>query len=209
MAVKVSLSHITEFNYDRFVCLSPQIVRLKPAPHCRTPISSYSLKIEPSSNFINWQQDPNSNHLARIVFKSPTKKFKITVGLIAEMISINAFDFFLEDCAVNFPFFYDVNLKKELIPFLELSDNGPNLSAYIKKFQYRNGRTIDFLVEINKILQESIKYVVRLEPGIQDCEKTLASREGSCRDTAWLLVNILRQLGFASRFVSGYLIQLT
>lgn len=209
MTVKVSLSHITEFNYDRFVCLSPQIVRLKPAPHCRTPISSYSLKIEPSSNFINWQQDPNSNHLARIVFKSPTKKFKITVGLIAEMISINAFDFFLEDCAVNFPFFYDVNLKKELIPFLELSENGPILSAYIKKFQYRNGRTIDFLVEINKILQESIKYVVRLEPGIQDCEKTLASREGSCRDTAWLLVNILRQLGFASRFVSGYLIQLT
>ena len=209
MAIKVALTHTTEFTYDRLVTLTPQVVRLKPAPHCRTPIKSYSLKIEPSEHFINWQQDPYNNYLARIIFPEPTRKFKVTVGLIAEMISINSFDFFLEDYADNFPFLYEEGLKKELAPFLETRENGPCLLSYIEKYLNKKIRTVDFLVSLNMDLQKHIGYVIRLESGVQSPEETLTVTKGSCRDTAWLLVHILRNLGLAARFVSGYLIQLT
>ena len=209
MAIKVALTHTTEFTYDRPVTLTPQVVRLKPAPHCRTPIKSYSLKIEPSEHFINWQQDPYNNYLARIIFPEPTRKFKVTVGLIAEMISINAFDFFLEDYADNFPFLYEEGLKKELAPFLETTEKGPCLLSYIDKYLNKKIRTVDFLVSLNMDLQKHIGYVIRLESGVQSPEETLTLTKGSCRDTAWLLVHILRNLGLAARFVSGYLIQLT
>lgn len=209
MTIKVALTHTTEFIYDRAVTLTPQIIRLKPAPHCRTPIKSYSLKIEPSSHFINWQQDPYNNYLARIIFPEPTTKFKVTVGLIAEMISINSFDFFLEDYADTFPFDYEDGLKKELAPFLETYEKSPELLSYIEKYSFQNSRTVDFLVTLNTDLQKHIGYVIRLESGVQTCEQTLATKKGSCRDSAWLLVHILRNLGLAARFVSGYLIQLT
>ena len=209
MTIKVALTHTTEFIYDRAVTLTPQVIRLKPAPHCRTPIKSYSLKIEPSSHFINWQQDPYNNYLARIIFPESTTKFKVTVGLIAEMISINSFDFFLEDYADTFPFDYEEGLKKELAPFLETNEKGSDILSYIEKYSNQNSRTVDFLVTLNMDLQKYIGYVIRLESGVQTCEQTLATKKGSCRDSAWLLVNILRNLGLAARFVSGYLIQLT
>ena len=209
MTIKVALTHTTEFKYDRPVTLTPQIIRLKPAPHCRIPIKSYSLKIEPSFHFINWQQDPYNNHLARIIFPEPTTKFKVTVGLIAEMVSINSFDFFLEDYADAFPFSYEEGLKKELSPFLDTKENGVRLLSYIEKYSNLKSRTVDFLVTLNTDLQKHIGYVIRLESGVQSCEQTLATKKGSCRDSAWLLVHILRKLGLAARFVSGYLIQLT
>lgn len=209
MAIKVALTHTTEFIYDRPVTLTPQVIRLKPAPHCRIPIKSYSLKIEPSSHFINWQQDPNNNYIARVIFPEPTNKFKVTVGLIAEMVSINSFDFFLEDYADIFPFVYEDALKKELTPFLETSEKGGHLISYVEKYRTQSSRTVDFLVALNRDLQRHIGYVIRLEAGVQTCEQTLSLKKGSCRDSAWLLVHILRNLGLAARFVSGYLIQLT
>ncbi len=206
MAIRVALHHKTDYLYDRMVELSPQVVRLRPAPHCRTPITAYSLKIEPREHFINWQQDPQSNYLARIVFPKPVHHFSVEVDLVAEISVINPFDFFLEH--EDWPFQYADDLRKELTPFLFVEPPGPKLRAYLKEIDRTPKRCVDFLVALNQQLQHAIGYVIRLEPGIQSCEETLTLRKGSCRDTAWLLVEILRNIGLAARFVSGYLIQL-
>jgi uncharacterized protein (DUF2126 family) len=208
MAIRVALHHKTDYRYDRLVELSPQVVRLRPAPHCRTPITAYSLKIEPRDHFINWQQDPESNYLARIVFPKQVHHFSVEVDLVAEISVINPFDFFLEPYAERWPFHYDVDLRKELAPFLVAPSAGPKLRAYVSEIDQTPKHCVDFLVALNQQLQRAIAYVIRLEPGIQSCEETLSLKRGSCRDTAWLLVEILRNIGLAARFVSGYLIQL-
>ena len=209
MSIRVALHHKTEYKYDRPVGLSPHIIRLRPAPHCRTAVPSYALKVFPSEHFINWQQDPYGNFLARFVFPKPTDRLCIEVDLTAEMVVINPFDFFLEEQVTEFPFTYSEELAKELIPYLETEPVGPELKAYIASVPLEKRGTMDFLVDLNQRLSQHIKYLIRLEPGIQTCEETLSLRSGSCRDTAWLLVQILRNLGLAARFVSGYLIQLT
>src|SRR5215469_5972175 len=107
MSIHVALSHVTRYRYDRRVGLSPQIVRLRPAPHCRTRVLSYSLDIAPQQHFINWQQDPFSNYLARLVFPEKTDELLLRVNLVAEMSVYNPFDFFLEPSAETFPFRYD------------------------------------------------------------------------------------------------------
>jgi uncharacterized protein (DUF2126 family) len=209
MSIHVALHHRTTYTYDRPVALGPQVVRLRPAPHSRTPILSYTLKVEPKDHFINWQQDPQGNHLARLVFAQRTTKFEITVDLIADMAVTNPFDFFLEPEAETFPFSYDPSLAEEIAPFRKVEPPGPLLKAWLAKVD-RTGkpRTVDFLVGLNARLQKEIGYIVRMEPGVQTCEQTLGLAKGSCRDTGWLLVTILRHLGFAARFASGYLIQL-
>jgi uncharacterized protein (DUF2126 family) len=208
MAIQVALNHKTTYHYDRLVALGPQIVRLRPAPHCRTPILSYSLRILPRQHFLNWQQDPQSNYQARLVFPERTREFVIEIDLVAEIASINPFDFFLESTAEKVPFDYDPALLRELRPYLETEPCGPQLSAWLASVDRTPVRTIDFLVALNSRLQQEIGYVIRMEPGVQSCEDTLTLGTGSCRDSAWLLVQILRHLGLAARFVSGYLIQL-
>ena len=208
MSIHVALSHITHYKYDRLVTLGPQIVRLRPAPHSRTQILSYSLKIEPSEHFINWQQDPFSNYQARLVFPKPTREFKVTVDMVVDMVTLNPFDFFLEPEAEEFPFKYSEAMQRELTPYLATEPATPLLQAYLDKIDSTPRRTNDFLVGINQKLQSDIQYAIRMEPGVQSPEETLALKVGSCRDTGWLLVQLLRHLGLAARFVSGYLIQL-
>jgi uncharacterized protein (DUF2126 family)/transglutaminase-like putative cysteine protease len=208
MGIRVALHHKTIYNYDRLVALSPQIVRLRPAPHTRTPVTSYSLRIEPEDHFINWQQDPHSNFLARIVFPTETLRFSVEVSLVAEMTVVNPFDFFLEPAATKYPFTYDPLEKHALLPFLETSPSGPRLETFVASIDRRSVKTIDFLVDLNQRLQREIRYMIRMEPGIQTPDETLELACGSCRDSGWLLVQVLRRLGLASRFVSGYLIQL-
>ncbi|MGB7218143.1 MAG: transglutaminase family protein, partial [Vicinamibacterales bacterium] len=208
MSIRVALHHKTVYKYDRPVTLSPQIVRLRPAPHSRTPVTSYSLRIEPASHFINWQQDPQGNFLARLTFHAPTRAFSLEVDLVAEMTVINPFDFFLEPQAERFPFVYDARQREELLPFLTVPPPGSRLLAWLATIDRTEMRTIDFLVALNQRLQREIRYLIRMEPGVQTSDETLGRAAGSCRDSAWLLVEIFRNLGLAARFVSGYLIQL-
>lgn len=209
MSVKVAIRHSTSYHYDRAVNLSPHIFRLRPAPHCRTPILSYSLNIKPKDHFINWQQDPFGNYQARVVFPEKTTSLEFDVEVIAEMIVINPFDFFIEKYADKFPFEYNHQLKKELAPYFEVTENGPMIKDFLKSLNHSNDiSTIDFLVSLNQAVWKRIGYTVRMEVGIQTCEQTLTKNSGSCRDSGWLLVQSLRHLGLAARFVSGYLIQL-
>ena len=208
MGIHVALNHKTTYRYDRRVSLSPQIVRLKPAPHCRTPILSYSMTVTPKDHFINWQQDPFSNYLGRLVFQKPTTEFIVDIDLVAEMIIINPFDFFLEPKTEEFPFTYESNLKVDLAPYLKPSPIGKKLATYMDGIDRKPQHIIDFLVALNQRLNQDVSYLIRMEPNVQSPEETLTLGSGSCRDSAWLLVNILRHLGLAARFVSGYLIQL-
>ena len=209
MAIHVALNHKTFYKYDRLVSLGPQIVRLRPAPHCRTPILSYSLKVEPKQHFLNWQQDPQSNYLARFVFPEKTDFLSIEVDLVAEISVINPFDFFLEPSAEQWPFEYEPWLQRELRPYMETTEVGPKLKEWVAAVPRDQMQSVNFVVALNQQLQQDIGYVIRMEPGIQTPEETLTLKTGSCRDSAWLLVQIMRNLGLAARFVSGYLIQLT
>ncbi|MBA4256485.1 MAG: IMP dehydrogenase, partial [Polaromonas sp.] len=209
MAIHVALNHVTHYQYDRLVKLGPQVVRLRPAPHSRTKVLSYSQRIEPAEHFINWQQDPFANYQARLVFPEPTREFKVTVDLVVEMAVYNPFDFFLEPSAESFPFNYAKGQAAELAPYLVTEPLTPLLAKYLKKVNTTEQRTIDFLVGINQLVQQDVGYTIRMEPGVQTPEETLEKGTGSCRDSGWLLVQLLRHLGLAARFVSGYLIQLT
>jgi len=209
MTIKVALRHHTEYSYDRLVKLTPHVVRLRPAPHCRTPIEAYSIKVEPKDHFVNWQQDPFGNYLARYVFPEKTRSLKIHVELIADMTVINPFDFFLEEAAEKYPFQYEKLLTKDLQPYLEINEHGPRLMKWVDSFDQSRRSVIDFLVELNQAVMKDVSYLIRMEAGVQTCEETLEKASGSCRDSAWLLVQILRHLGLAARFVSGYLVQLT
>jgi len=208
VSIFVALHHVTHYKYDRPIDLGPQTVRLRPAPHTRTPILSYSLKVLPSNHFVNWQQDPQGNWLARFVFPEKATELKIEVDFTAQMTVINPFDFFVEPYADSFPFTYTGDLKTELAPYLATSVEGPLFDAYLAAIPSEAPSTVNFLVDLNAQLQKKIRYIIRMEPGIQTPEQTLASGAGSCRDSAWLLIQIFRHLGLAARFVSGYLIQL-
>ena len=208
MTIRVALHHRTSYRYDRSVMLSPQIVRLRPAPHCRTVVTAYSLKVKPEEHFLNWQQDPYGNFLARLVFPKPTRCFELEVDVVAEMTTINPFDFFLESDAFEYPFRYADWLSEELRPYLKTLPVGQRLQEFLDHVPRRAAGTVDFLVDLNRYVHESVRYIIRLEPGVQTCDQTLSLGSGSCRDSAWLLVQVLRNLGLAARFVSGYLIQL-
>jgi uncharacterized protein (DUF2126 family) len=208
MSIHAALTHTTHYRYDRLVNLGPQVIRLRPAPHCRSKVISYSLKVEPETHFLNWQQDPFANYQARLVFPEKASEFKVTVDLVVEMAVYNPFDFFLEPSAENFPFAYEPLLKQELAPYLAVDPLTPRFKAFLNSTNRKKRRTIDFLVDLNQQVHEAIAYTIRMEPGVQTPEQTLELASGSCRDSAWMLVQLMRHCGLAARFTSGYLIQL-
>jgi transglutaminase-like putative cysteine protease len=211
MAIRVAIKHLTSYKYDRHIEVSPQTIRLRPAPHSRTTIKGYSMHIKPENHFINWQQDPFGNYMARIVFPDKINHFEVDVEVIADMVVINPFDFFVEEYADKFPFKYEPFLKQQLGPYLEIKEKDSLLRGLLEEAKALidvNATTIDFLVAVNQLIYNKLSYNIRMEQGVQSCKQTLEKKSGSCRDFAWLLVQLLRHLGLASRFSSGYLVQL-
>ncbi|ABN77716.1 DUF2126 domain-containing protein [Cereibacter sphaeroides] len=208
MSIKASIHHLTHYRYDRPVTLGPQLIRLRPAPHSRTRVISHALKVSPGGHFENHQQDPYGNWLLRVVFPEPVTEFRIEVDLVADMTVYNPFDFFVEETAEHWPFDYPEEIVEDLSIYRSPEPAGPHLQAFLQTIPRDRQRTVDMVVGLNARLAREIAYVIRMEPGVFSPEETLAQRRGSCRDSAWLQVQILRHLGLAARFVSGYLIQL-
>ncbi len=208
MGIQVSLNHQTRYRYDKPVSLGPQVVQLRPAPHCRTPILSYSLRVAPPSHFLTWQLDPHSNYLARLLFPEKTNEFAVEVDLVADLAPINPFAFLIEPGYEEFPFTYAPDLAQDLEPFRAAEPAGPNLQNFLASLSQQKQGTLAFLGDLNRKVRNAVGYVTRFDPGVQPCEQTLERHTGSCRDSAWLLVQVLRHLGIAARFASGYLIQL-
>ncbi len=208
MSIRAAIHHLTHYRYDRPVSLGPQIIRLRPAPHSRTRVISHSLKVSPADHFVNTQQDPYGNWLARYVFPDPVRELKIEVDVVADMTVYNPFDFFVEESADTWPFEYSEDLRPDLVIYRTPEPIGPELAAFLSKIDRTPKRTVDFVVDLNRRLAQEIQYLIRMEPGVQTPEETFERRSGSCRDSSWLLVQILRNLGLAARFVSGYLVQL-
>jgi uncharacterized protein (DUF2126 family)/transglutaminase-like putative cysteine protease len=212
MSITVSLHHKTTYGYDRPVRLGPHVVRLRPAPHCRTPILAYSLKVQPQENFLNWQQDPFGNYQAHIVFPRETDRLELEIDLVAELTAHNPFDFFIDDHAQIYPFAYDEQQQIALSPYLELVPAGRPMQALLADVRARfcrpDRRTLDVLVDVNRAIKDRLEYGLRMEPGVFSPDETLERGGGSCRDFAWLLTQLCRRMGMAARFVSGYSIQL-
>ena len=214
MSIQVALHHSTSYTFDRTVRLWPHVVRLRPAPHCRTPILAYSLSVTPSNHFVNWQQDPFGNHVARLVFPEPARQLTVTVDLVADLVTIYPFDFFVEESVARYPFAYDAALAQELAAYQAVDEPSPVLAQWLGDWSRANmpgpdgQAVVDFLVALNQLVFRTVAYTTRMEPGVQTPDLTLEKALGSCRDSAWLLVQVLRRLGFAARFVSGYLVQL-
>src|SRR5262245_16757984 len=174
MTLHVALNHRTRYEYDRSVQMGPQVIRLRPAPHSRTPVLSYALKIEPDGYFLNWQQDPHGNFLARVVFPEKVPRFSVEVDLVADMAVRNPFDFFLEPSAEKFPFEYEPGLRHDLEPFLAVDEPGPLVAKWLRELRAKPPRaTVDFLVDLNQRLQKDVRYTIRMEPGVQAPEATL------------------------------------
>jgi uncharacterized protein (DUF2126 family) len=208
LSIHIALNHVTHYRYDRAVALGPQVIRLRPAPHCRTRILSYSLTVTPAEHFVNWQQDPQANYLARVSFPHHARELRIEVDLVAEMAVLNPFDFFLEPYAQRFPFAYEAADQRDLAAYLTCLPLTPRMQDYLARIPRTPVVTVDFLVQLNQSLAREVRYLIRMEPGVQAPEETLAKGSGSCRDSSWLLVQLLRHLGLAARFASGYLVQL-
>lgn len=207
MTTQVTIQHLTRYRFDRSVDIMPHMVRLRPAPHCRTPIVHYRLGIQPDSHFLHWQQDPFSNHVARLVFSEPATHMEIDVELTAQLTPFNPFDFFLDPAATGFPFQYPDTLLRGLAPYMDIDESDEELLAWVRDGGTSFRETIGFLVEENRRTHQAIEYIERFDPGVQSCSETLRQKRGSCRDSSWLLIQSLRHMGLAARFVSGYLIQ--
>ncbi len=208
MSIQILLEHLTLYKFDRPVTLGPHTIRLRPAPHCRTPVLSYALSILPKKHFLNWQQDPFGNYAARVVLPQPCEALEVRVTLRTQMDRINPFDFFIEDEYLQFPFKYEKNLAGDLRPYLVLDEKGPRLKKFARSFGRKKRHVVELLTQVNQKINGQNRYLVRLEPGVQKSEETLTLKSGSCRDLAWLACQVYRQLGIAARFASGYLIQL-
>ncbi|GAB3998059.1 hypothetical protein GCM10028807_44750 [Spirosoma daeguense] len=210
MDIRIQLNHQTLYQYDQTVHLSTQLIRLKPNAYCQAIIEDYSLLIKPDNHVLRWQQDAFGNFIARVDFSGEVSYLLIQVQITVSLQPVNPFDFLIDDYALFFPFQYTDSLQHDLAPYRGATEQGSYLTQWIGQIKHQpRQETVSFLINLNQQVFQAIFYQVRLEPGVQSADETLRRSIGTCRDSAWLLVQLIRKLGLAARFVSGYLVELS
>ena len=204
----LALTHNVHYDYQSPVFLGPHIFRLSPSFPSRFCLKDYSLHISPLPQTLHWQSDLFGNRVARAVFAARTSALDVTMTATFCWQETNPLDFLLEGTAVQWPPLYAENLVSPLAPYLQATEDGPLFHAFVEKLREGPASTVAFLAYAAQQIAATVRYTCRLDPGIQDVETTLGKGTGSCRDSAWLFVQAARRLGFATRFVSGYLIEL-
>jgi uncharacterized protein (DUF2126 family)/transglutaminase-like putative cysteine protease len=210
--LRILLQHRSTYRYPVPAALGPHTIRLRPAAHARAAIEHYALKL-PDGAAVRWQQDPVGNHIAHVSFAKGIRlpALEVLVELALDIRPVNPFDFFIDERCETVPFAYPPELARDLVPFLDRTDpelaTGRRFTALLESLP-AGGPTVDFVVEVNRRVNQALRYVIREEPGIWTPEETLTQGRGSCRDQALLLVALLRARGVAARFASGYLVQL-
>lgn len=201
---RFNIVHKTVYEYSEVVYLSTHALRLRPREGHDQHIESSHLLITPQAN-IRWLRDIESNSVALATFLEPTSCLTIESHLVVRKYDISPYDFLIEEYAVMHPFSYPVEDKVTLTAYLLCEDNN-DIKNWVNAISRENKsfQSFDLLLLLNKSIYESMCYIKRNEEGVQSSQVTLSTKMGSCRDFASLFIDAARYLGFAARFVSGY-----
>lgn len=203
---RYQIHHHTIYRYDTSVTFSPHYLRLKPQESDVCDTLSYTLDVSPPCS-VYWSEDIIGNHVAKCIFSTPSDILDIRTVLEVSLGEKNPFAFIVDEYAENYPFAYRPYEQNGLQYYLQVQEQGELFTQWVARFSPLSMYVVSMLREVANAIAMEIRYEKRHEPGYLPAEQTLAEKQGSCRDTAWLLMQTLRALGLASRFVSGYLLQ--
>jgi len=204
---KLQIDHVTDYRFGSDVTLLPHRLLLRPRESHVLRIASSTLEIAPAHR-IRWQRDALDNSVAVVSFTAPAASLRIASRIVIEHYDEEPLDFLIEDSAASHPFEYGPVDAVLLAPMRSLA--WPNDRATVEGWLQGLGmgssrvETFALLDELNRTIPRDFAYQAREEPGVQSPARTLSLRSGSCRDFAALFIEATRQLGFASRFVTGY-----
>lgn len=205
--MRISIRHITRYTYPEAVQFTPHRILLRPRENPSLRVLSMNLKVEPAAN-IKWMVDSFENHIAVAYLEEQANEIRIEANILTELGLENPFDFIIEPYAETYPFSYNPSERKALSPYLEVGSPSScaNVLPWIwKEFPQLPSQSLELLTQLNSRIHERFTYQRRDEEGVQDPDETISLGSGSCRDFARFFTEACRQLGFAARFVSGYL----
>ena len=209
MTVFFDISHTTHYRYHQPVQLGEHRVLFRPRGSHDVRVLATDLKVTPEPLDIRLIQDVYSNSLALVTPQSPATELKVACFFSVEHTGTRALDLPLNPDALSYPFVYSdegrIALQHYLMPYYD--DPTGELAAWARQFVRSDGPTgtRELLVEMTQAIRDAMTYVARFDEGVQTPYDTLRLRSGTCRDFATLMIEAVRRLGYAARFVSGYL----
>ena len=209
MTVLFDIVHSTHYRYAQPVQLGEHRVLFRPRGSHDLRVLATDLVVTPEPVDVRLIQDVYSNSVAIIVPQSPATEFKVVATFEVEHVGTRALDLPLDAAAETYPFDYGaedrIALGHYLAPYYD--DPTGELEAWARQFVRSDGPTgsRDLLVAMNQFIRDSMTYITRFDEGVQTPYETLRLQSGTCRDFATLMIEAARRLGYAARFVSGYL----
>ncbi|WP_432694981.1 transglutaminase family protein [Marinobacterium sp. YM272] len=201
------IKHSTWYGFNGEVTLDPHWLRIRPRVDHDIRILSATLTLTPPASNVRWYRDVENNSVAVVDFDQPCTELEILSEVELEHFDQQPLDFMVEDYAVDYPFNYLDEDRVVLAPYFAMTESSDALRAWIANI-WDGGEALQSYTLLRRLcdaIENGFEYKVREEVGVQAPEETLSLGSGSCRDFANLYIAAVRHLGFAARFVSGYL----